>query len=252
MHSLHSPSVTPFWEGVRGCFLSFNIILQDLVVMNVTFPDAARICNLESKIIKNPRRIEEKDSVDAVETPAKPVAKQSAECLSCIALYWRLWSLLCLFSCWSLLGVHRRVQPVARCLNLLTALGKILEHCPSLHWKAALLNDCGRETLQDKQCHDAMTHLPPNKGFFTTLQVCENFCVLFFWHSDISMNISCLVTVFPCFFVANRSRGDSNLYHSECPLELRKFPKIASPKALLWQAQVWRSVCFRSTDPPGV
>ena len=55
--------------------------------MNVTFPDAARICNLESKIIKNPRRIEEKDSVDAVETPAKPVTKQSAECLSCIAVY---------------------------------------------------------------------------------------------------------------------------------------------------------------------
>ena len=50
MHSLHSPSVTPFWEGVQGCFLSFNIILQDLVVMNVTFPNAARIGNLESKI----------------------------------------------------------------------------------------------------------------------------------------------------------------------------------------------------------
>ena len=54
--------------------------------MNVTFPDAARIRNLESKIIKNPRRIEEKDSVDAVETTAKPVAKQSAKCLRCIAV----------------------------------------------------------------------------------------------------------------------------------------------------------------------
>ena len=61
---------------------SFYIILQDLVVMNVTFPDAAGVVGISRPRIKNPRRNEEKDSVDAVETTAKRVAEQSEECLS--------------------------------------------------------------------------------------------------------------------------------------------------------------------------
>ena len=98
MYSLHSPFVFHvyltlhqrhelFSEECRDAFWIVNIIQQDLVVMNVTFPDAAGVVGISRPRIKNPRRNEEKDSVDAVETTAKRVAKQSEECLSCIALY---------------------------------------------------------------------------------------------------------------------------------------------------------------------
>ena len=167
MYSLHSPFVTCLLEfgfasktwtifrGVQGCFVdsqhhstSFYIILQDRVVMNVTFPDAAGVVGISRPRIKNPRRNEEKDSVDAVETTAKRVAKQSEECLSCIALHWRSWSHTCLFPCWSLLGVH---TGSASCVlpehtDIPDTHGKISVHYlyPSLcrnHQKSILLHD---------------------------------------------------------------------------------------------------------------
>ena len=89
-----------FWWILTTFHLTFNFL-----VMLLSYLGSQKWIMLRPRM-KNPRRNEEKDSVDAMETTAKPVAKQSAECLSCIAIYWRPWSLLCLFSCWLLFGVH--------------------------------------------------------------------------------------------------------------------------------------------------
>ena len=78
-------------------------------------------CSCSRPGTENPRRNKEKDSVDAVETTAKRVAKQSEECLSCIALYWRSWSHICVCFLAGHCSGFTRVQPVVCCQNRRTS-----------------------------------------------------------------------------------------------------------------------------------